>query len=113
MDIQNLKAKTQNSIQQSEVGANEEWKKMAMKVIYDLCFEKKEFTANDFTERIRLSPVKTHDQRAIGAMIRKAASKNYKWIENTYKLATRYDPNANLGAHVAIWKSLLFGTKKL
>lgn len=83
-----------------------EWKRMALGVIYEFCLNKQSFTANEFTDVIKNSPIKTTDNRAIGGAI--ITAKKLKWLKGTGELERRISKNFNAGSYVQVWESLLF-----
>lgn len=58
---------------QVESNANEAWKRAAMNAIRQLCSTKREWTADDLWDILAGEEVGTHEPRALGAMVIKAA----------------------------------------
>jgi hypothetical protein len=81
-----------------------DWRESAYKIIYELCVTKRELTANDFTGRIKDMDVKTHDNRAIGGLVRTAQA--FGWIGKTGEVEVS---KAGHLSRIQIWKSLIFG----
>jgi len=84
-----------------------EWRKATLKIIYVLCSQEPTITANDFTEIIKAMPLKTHDNRAIGGVVRIA--QKFKWIVKT---GEEEISKAGHLSKIQVWKSLLFGKVK-
>lgn len=80
-----------------------EWRAAALEIIYKLCVQKEEFTANEFTEPIKKMLLKTHDNRAIGGLIRVA--QKFNWVRKTGR-----DEISKAGhlLKIQVWKSLLY-----
>jgi len=81
-----------------------DWRKAALEIIYELCVENEKITANDFTELIKNMPLKTHDNRSIGGLIRIA--ERFGWVEKSGE--TEVSKAGHL-LRIQIWKSLLCG----
>ena len=56
-------------MQRVEKHADEEWKTVAMGIIKDLCQNRTEWTADDVWEALSHHTAKTHEPRAVGALI--------------------------------------------
>ena len=81
-----------------------EWRKAALEIIYELCVAKEKFTANDFTEQIKAMPLKTHDNRAIGGLIRIA--RKFGWVEKSGESTVS---KAGHLLRIQVWRSLICG----
>lgn len=88
--------------------AKVEWKRMALTVVAKFCIEKEYFNANEFTDEIKRSPIKTHDNRAIGGIIRLAMK--WGWVEKTG--IKEYSKAGHL-SQVQVWKSKFYGITQL
>lgn len=91
------------AIKQGLDNAQIEWKRAALRVIYDVCTQNQEVSANDFTQLIKKLPQKTHDNRAIGGLI--AMARKFRWIEKTGEL------EGSKSAHlvkIQVWRSLIY-----
>ncbi len=74
------KARAQ-ALEQVEANADDAWKRAAMSAVYDAARAKVELTTDDVLEILRTQPVATHEGRALGPVMLRAAQQG--WIENT------------------------------
>lgn len=81
-----------------------DWRKAALEIIYELCVSKEKITANDFTGLIKNMPLKTHDNRAIGGLIRIA--QKFDWVAKSGQSEVS---KAGHLSRIQIWKSLICG----
>ena len=96
------------AIAQVQENANPDWNEEAWEEFMDIARTNLEFTSNNVTVRMKSSKAKTHDARAIGPIMLKAA--RARIIEKT----GRYAPGAyGHGKPTPIWRSLIYtGEKK-
>ena len=90
-------------LEQVEANANEAWKRAAMNAIRHLCTTKREWTADDLWDILAGEEVGTHEPRALGAMIVKAAKAGLCRSTGRYvqsRLPIRHN------RPVAIWESV-------
>lgn len=85
-----------------------EWRKAALEIIYELCVAKEKITANEFTVKIKSMQIKTHDNRAIGGLIRLA--QKFGWVAKTGEVEIS---KAGHLSRIQIWKSLICGKFKI
>lgn len=92
-------------MKQAESNALERWKKLAIESIEKLARRQQFFTTDDVWEHLEMSGCSTHENRAMGSMMRKAC--NEGWI-----LATdNYIPTRRPDAHrrpVRVWESKIY-----
>ena len=83
--------------------AKADWRGMALGVLLEVCKTEETFTANDLSKEIMKSPIKTHDNRAIGGVIK--TGQGLGWLKPTGNRTPSY-----FGHKVAIqvWESLLY-----
>ncbi len=101
---QQILTETNKAIKRGYDHTKVQWRKMALGVIYELCMSKETFTANDFTNLIKANPIKTHDNRSIGGIIKMAV--RLKWVAGT---GQKEFSKAGHLSNIEIWKSLLYG----
>lgn len=95
--------KRNDAIDRGEINAKTEWKSLALHAIQQLCYTRREFTADDIWKKIDGCGVTTHDRRALGGVMRKAV--NEKWCRNTM----RYVPSKRRHASpIPVWESLIY-----
>jgi hypothetical protein len=61
---------TNQAIDEGYVGANLAWKEMAHNCLKRICLARETFTMNDLRDLVRQSPIKTHDNRAMGGVMK-------------------------------------------
>lgn len=91
------------AIDQAERNADEQWKHTAMLIIRDLAQSHHSITSDTVWAHLINLGVVTHEPRALGALMRKAAKAG--WIEAT----DRYIPShrgVNHARPVRVWKCL-------
>lgn len=94
---------TEKAIERGLYFANPEWKNMALSCVEAVCLKKATFTTNDVRWLVEASPIKTHDKRAMGGIMKKA--EKLGWIVQT-GLTVR--SKVGHGVPLQIWKSKLF-----
>jgi hypothetical protein len=88
----------------AERNADPLWKAAALQVVHDICSECPTFTADDVLERLESLEVETHDNRALGAVMRSCARLGL------CQLTDRVQPSRIKIRHcrpVAVWRSLI------
>lgn len=107
-DPSDIREVTDKAIGRGYKNANKEWKEMALACVRTVCENRHQFTMNDVRGLIDISPIKTHDKRAIGGIIKKA--KKLKWIEPTgQSIMSKVGHKSPL----QIWRSKLYQHPKL
>lgn len=79
------------------------WRDMALKTIYEYARTHETFTMNDVGAIIRKSPLKTHDNRALGGVIRTAAARG--WVVRT---GEKTNSRAGHFVQIEIWRSRIY-----
>jgi len=69
---------TDDAIEQCYQASDPEWRKVALDIVRQMCYEKQYFTVNDFRKNLK---GKTHDNRAVGGLMRTAQAE--KWCRPT------------------------------
>jgi len=103
-----IKTATDIAIKQGFDRTRIEWRKAALEIVYELCVENEKVTANDFTELIKKMPIKAHDNRSIGGLIRVA--ERFGWVEKSGESEVS---RAGHLSRIQIWKSLLCGKNRV
>ena len=94
----------QDGMDRAEQNADPLWKAAALQVVHDICSECPTFTADDVLERLESLEVETHDNRALGAVMRHCAKLGL------CQLTDRVQPSRLKIRHcrpVAVWRSLI------
>lgn len=101
--FKDIKKVTDEAVDRGYKNANEEWKDYAIECLRQVCLSKEIFTVADVRNLIDMSPIKTHDKRAIGGVFR--TGKSMGMIARTGIV----HPNiVGHGVGMQVWKSLLF-----
>lgn len=103
LDILKIRQATDSAIQAGCSSANPRWRSEALLIIKNLCESKPEISANEFTTLIKRMPIKTHDNRAIGGLVRYAEKMH--WIEKTGRSEIS---KAGHLSRIQIWRSLVY-----
>jgi hypothetical protein len=94
------------AIQRVSEAANEEWMEAAGAIVEKLAMGSRSFTTDDVWAELDSKSVSTHERRAMGAVMTKAAKANLIEASGSYKPSTR--PACN-HRPIAVWNSLVFG----
>lgn len=98
-----VRKETDEAVQRSFDNAATDFKEWAFGCIVSVAKRKREFTINDVRDVIHAGEFKTHDNRAIGGVMRSAVSKGIM------KASGRTLPNkVGHGTHMQIWESLVY-----
>jgi hypothetical protein len=89
---------------QVEKNANEEWVGAAADIVARLAAAKKTFTTDDVWEELAKLDVRTHEPRAMGAVM--SAAKRMKMVSSTstYVISTRPECHSR---PIRVWESLV------
>lgn len=91
-----------------DANADAVWKEDVLNAIHRLALTVEDFTTDDVWEAVRLNESTTHEPRAIGALMKRAADRGWIRPTPTYRKTTR--PEAH-GRPIRVWKSRLVGWK--
>lgn len=80
---------TQEAIDRVEMNANEEWKATALAIVRNLARRVPQFTSDSVWHELDKSDIKTHENRALGAVIIKAIKLGYIEPTGAYQKSTR------------------------
>jgi len=94
---------TESAITSGYNNSSDAWRLNALQCIKDTCKKLKEFTMNDVRDKIHSTGFFTHDNRAVGGVV-KTAEKN-GWIKKTGKSIPSVVGHKT---HIQIWSSLLY-----
>jgi len=92
---------TEEAINRVEEHADPCWKKKVIDIIQDICTRKQFFSADDIAERMEQEEETTHDNSALGAMIKKV-EKMGLCVPNGYMRSKRKGRHAGV---LILWKS--------
>lgn len=85
--------------------ADPDWKDRALDVIWGLAAHTPELTSDDIWRLLGDEDAATHEPRALGAMLKKAAGEGWIIPTDTYR------PSARAACHarpVRVWRSLIY-----
>lgn len=94
---------TERSIRKGYDNAKAEWREMALEVLYRTCCQRQTFTVNDFRKEVDALPVKTHDKRAMGGVVKVGVMLG--WIEKT---GDSIPSKVGHLVPIQIWKSKIY-----
>ena len=97
-----LDQQTQRAIDAAEAAADLDWKDAAYGVLRSLAFQRSEFSTDDIWFRLHELGVSTHEPRAMGAVVRKAAAEGLIEWSGLYRKSFR---RACHRRPVAVWRS--------
>ena len=87
--------------------ADEAWRNAALQAVGEIARSVPEFTTDDVFERLSRLPVRTHEARAMGAVMRLAA--RLGWCSVTERFV-KSDRVSRHRAPIQVWQSHLYGT---
>lgn len=83
--------------------AKAEWREMALNCLKYICLTRETFTVNDFRDMVLNNPIKTHDNRAMGGVIKTGQSNG--WIKPT---GESIPSKVGHKVPIQIWQSLIY-----
>lgn len=83
--------------------ANPEWTKMALDAVYQVAKRMSEFTVNNVRWITDASPIKTHDRRAMGGIMRTA--EKLGWVQRT---SQSIRSKTGHGSPLQVWNSRVY-----
>lgn len=104
-DLLDALAAQAEAIERVERNAAQDWKDHVLDVIWGLAAYRQEMTSDDVWRLLGQDDPTTHEPRALGAMLKKAAAEG--WLEPTEV----YRPSARATCHarpVRVWRSLIY-----
>lgn len=105
-DTQEINFVTNKAIDQGYENADNSWKIMALECVKQVCLTHATFTMNDVRWLSDASPIKTHDKRAMGGIMKTA--KSLGWIVLTGEVIVSKVGHKSL---LQVWKSKLYKLK--
>jgi hypothetical protein len=93
-------------LQRVENNANEAWKDKAYQIVQRLCATRADFTTDEIWEELKKTDEHTHEPRAIGAIVMRAARARLCEPTDRYKKSTRPECHRR---PIQVWKSLSIG----
>jgi len=103
-----IKAETNAAIRKGLDRANISWRELALNLVLKAALTRHEFTTNDFHHDLDKSINKTHDNRALGGVMKTA--QRLGWIEPTGKFANSDYKQHHLSLK-NVWRSKIYGQK--
>lgn len=101
-----MRGQTEDAISRGINSAHEEWREMAIECLRIVASKNPTFTVNQVRELVDMSPLKTHDNRAMGGVIRAGLAN--KWIEKT---GDSIPSVVGHKVHIQIWRSKIYKDK--
>lgn len=98
-----ISRETNEAIERGFDGSGLEWRKMVFACLWKICKTHHSFTVNDFRNFVDASPIKTHDKRAMGGVMKKAQTLG--WIAPS---GTSIRSRVGHGVRMQVWLSLLY-----
>lgn len=83
--------------------ANSDWREMALEVVYNTCMTNRTFTANTFRKKLKESGIETHDNRAVGGLMKTACAR--KWCRAT---GNTIESKVGHRSLLQVWESLVY-----
>lgn len=96
---------TEDGIKRSKDHANPGWFNQALSVVEQMSHNKREITVNDVWNEMDRFPVETHDNSAMGPVMREAAKRG--WVIKD-SVPRKSDRPSRHGGFISVWKSLTF-----
>lgn len=103
VDREKMEEVTEKGIEQSFENAHEEWRAMALEALYKVCKSYETFTVNEVRQVVEASKLKTHDNRAMGGIIKTGQKEG--WLAPT---GDTIPSVVGHKTHIQIWKSLIY-----
>jgi hypothetical protein len=95
---------TNEAVERVERNADERWKFAALTAVIYLSHRRAEFTTDDVAEFLSHTDVTTHEPRAMGAVMRRAARQGFIVATDRYRPSTRPQAHQN---PKRVWRSLV------
>lgn len=102
-DIIRMNEATKRAVEQGFDNAHDAWRAMALECVQQICLTKESFTVNDVRDLVKMSDLKTHDNRAMGGVM--VTAKGRGWLVPTGKSIPSVVGHKT---HIQVWKSLIF-----
>lgn len=100
--LQKIQIETDLAIKRGWDSTRSQWRTMALKILCEVCLEKREFTVNDFRNMILNSGIVTHDNRAMGGLM--ATAKKWGWIKSINSIPSRVGHKTP----IQVWRSCIY-----
>ena len=97
-----------DAIEQARINADQNWMVWALQSVYMIALHEPEFTTDDVWDRLafRWPESRTHENRAMGAIMRQARAKQWARPSNRYEPTRRKN---NHGRPIRVWVSDIHG----
>lgn len=92
-------------LQRVDDHANAEWKERAFQVVKELCRTRPTFTGDDVWSELEKHEEKSHEPRALGVILLRAASENLCEITTEHVKSVRPERHK---APIAVWRSHIY-----
>lgn len=102
-DPHEIQRETDQAISRGHKNADTTWKSMALECVKAICMKHEYFTMNEVRWLIKSSPIKTHDNRAVGGVMKTA--KSLGWIEPSGQTIVS---KVGHKSPLQVWKSKLY-----
>jgi hypothetical protein len=94
---------TDEAIEQGLKNSDITWRRLAMERLYQICKIHQTFTMNDVRPYLKMLPVKTHDNRAVGGIVKTALKVG--WLERTDQ---SIQSKVGHKSPLQVWKSMIY-----
>lgn len=101
--LSQIEAETQAAIRRGWDAAEQAWRRTALVILCETCVTMRQFTVNDFRGRIKDSGVVTHDNRAMGGLMKNA--ERMGWIR---KSGNAIPSKVGHKVPIQIWESRIY-----
>lgn len=102
-EMDEIHAVTNEAIDRGIDHAEQRWRNMADEALFFIAKNNHTFTVNDVRAITERSPIKTHDKRAMGGVIRRGMKNG--WIKKT---GEEIPSKQGHGVAIQIWESVIF-----
>ena len=103
VDTEKMNKVTEEGIEKGLENAHETWRGMALEALHKVCLSYDVFTVNDVRAVVEKSPLKTHDNRAMGGIMKTGEKEG--WLAPTGETIPSVVGHKT---RIQIWKSLIY-----
>ena len=106
LDAQLAQVERERALVQVDQNAAPDWKTVALAAVKHVAQTRREFTTDDVLAILQSQPVATHEMRALGPVMRRAADAGY------IAATDRFITSASVSRHRApkrVWSSQIYG----
>lgn len=100
--LERIKIETDFAIKRGWEAAKVQWRQTALVILCEFALSNREFTVNDFRDKILESGVKTHDNRAMGGLM--TTAKRWGWITSVSAIPSMVGHKTP----IQVWRSNIY-----